>query len=891
MERPDTATKSFAEVLAALPPAARALVEQRLSSSGKPSARDEITRWPGRGPGTPLSCSQRGLWLRYQIDPRTWAYNITGGLRLSGPVNVDALVWSLSEVVRRHDVLRTAIVTSGGEPVAIVREVELEVPIEDLRRLQPAVRHQTLLARVRDHARWQFDRATPPLIRATIVKLSEDEHALLLAIDHLVADGWSIGVLLREVKALYGRRVAGTVSRLPALALQYGDFALWEQGHLSGPSVRNGLAYWRQQLRGITPLNLLTDRPRPTKPALAGARLPFTITQATADRLRDVSRAAGTTLFMTLLAAYTLLLAEYAERLDIVVGTASANRDREELAGLIGLFANVLVLRTNLAGCRTFQDVLRRVKQTTLDAYEHRDVPFEEIVAELRPDRATGAMPLVQAYFTFDGAMKREELSLPGVAVTPLVASSDIAKFDWAMSVHDADELTGVLIYNSELWDQAAIGGVLTRFCQLVEVLSREPERPLAEVANLKAEKIDDQALSQPAQRRETRPAPSHAPRHATETSLAASWAELLSVESVDVNDDFFDLGGHSLLAVRHLVDVERRFGRRISLAEFFEQPTVAGLSALLEAPAYDETGPIVQLQHGPATPPFFCVHPQSGNARCFQFLADRLSPRRPFYAFRAAFPAEEPEPRYPSIEAMATDYVAAMRRVQAEGPYCLGGYSLGSIVAFEMAQQLQAAGHDVALLGLIDGLSPLESRHVGERSDAITLAGIVRDMARAARIPLDLPHDAIKNLSTEAGIALILSRVAASGLTMRSDPAWLRQLLDGVANRLAIVRAYMPSVYDGHVSLFRSTQIEPESAKAWVELGVDVLSPARGWDKLSVRPLSVHRVPGFHATMLDERNVDDLAAVLSSELARACESRRASSPSDRSSFERPAHC
>ena len=369
----------------------------------------------------PLSFSQQRLWFLEQLKPGDPLYHSFQALLITGPLDVKALELSLNEVIRRHEVLHTVFDTVDGDPV---QRIQPFTPIS-LRSLNlsdmPQEKHRATVEQLAvDESQRPFDISRGPLIRALLVVLGEHEHALLLTLHHIVSDGWSLGILCREMPALYEAFATGAPGPLPALPVQYADFAVWQREHLQGKVLDEQLSYWRTQLANVPPgLELPADRPRPEMATFSGARMSFELTKELTEQLKTLSRREGVTLFMVLLAVFDTLLYRYSGQPDIVVGTAIANRNRDETEGLIGFFVNMLVMRTDLSGNPTFLEVLKRVKQMTLAAYQHQDVPFEQIIEMLQPQRSFNRAPLYQAEFTLQNA-PLEPLEVGGLRFTPI---------------------------------------------------------------------------------------------------------------------------------------------------------------------------------------------------------------------------------------------------------------------------------------------------------------------------------------------------------------------------------------------------------------------------------------------------------------------------------------
>ncbi|HZT57847.1 MAG TPA: condensation domain-containing protein, partial [Pyrinomonadaceae bacterium] len=349
----------------------------------------------------PVSYAQKGLWLMSRFEPLSAAYNIPAAFRLTGALDVDVLERSLNEIVRRHEALRTTFEMIEERAVQIVHPSQtLRVESAELGHLPERERAERVAQLAKEHARAPFDLSRWPLIRVKLLRLAEDEHVLLLSMHHIIGDGWSTGVFVREMAAIYKAFSAGRPSPLPELPLQYADFAIWQEEWLTGDVLQSHLDYWRGQLAGAAlVLELPTDRPRPAVESFRGARYCFRLPEELTASLQKLSRKEGATLFMTLLAGFQTLLYRYTGQKDIVVGSPIANRNRAETEDLIGFFVNTLALRTQIEGNPRFSELLKKVREMTLGAYAHQDMPFERLVEELQPRRDLSRSPIFQVMF------------------------------------------------------------------------------------------------------------------------------------------------------------------------------------------------------------------------------------------------------------------------------------------------------------------------------------------------------------------------------------------------------------------------------------------------------------------------------------------------------------
>src|SRR5579862_8430167 len=437
----------------------------------------------------PLSFAQERLWFLDQLHPGSAAYNIPAAVRLRGELQPAALAQAFREVVRRHSVLRARFLYGGSEPAQVIAEVPPPAPLPclDLSALPDGPRHAEQLRLVAAAAARPFDLQTGPLVRSAVLRLQPAEHVVLLTMHHIVSDGWSMGLLIRELAALYATFVRRQPSPLPALAIQYADYARWQRAWLSGAVLDRQLAFWRQALAGVPVVQLPTDRPRPPAESFRGAERRLLVDGAAGAPMLELGQRLGATPFMSLLAVFAVLLSRVSGQVDVAVGTPSANRIRAELEGLIGFFVNTLVLRIDLAGELSFADLLARVRQVSLAAFAHQDLPFEKIVFELQPERDLSRSPLFQVMFALqDGFGSR--LALPGLSLEGLPASSGVAKFDLTLSLTTGPQgISGTLEYKLDLFEGATAERWLRHFAALLAAAAAEPHRRVAELPLLAA--------------------------------------------------------------------------------------------------------------------------------------------------------------------------------------------------------------------------------------------------------------------------------------------------------------------------------------------------------------------------------------------------------------------
>ncbi|WP_393062392.1 amino acid adenylation domain-containing protein [Streptomyces sp. LN549] len=457
------------------------------------SASDDTAAIPSAardGRPLPLSFAQRRLWFLDQLEPGRAEYLIPMGLRISGPLDVPALEASLSELVARHEVLRTRFVTDeDGTPGQIVDEPRtLPMAVHDLRSVTDgSAREEAALALVGTEGFRPMDLATGPMIRALLIRLNEEDHLLSLTVHHVAFDGWSVGVLSRELTTLYTARVTGVPAGLPEPPLQYADFAVWQRAWLTGEVLSDQLEYWRAQLAGVEPLELPTDRRRPALRSGNGAMLTFSIPAATADGARRLAHDTRASLFMTLLAVFQVVLSRYSGQEDIAVGTPIAGRNRAEIEDMVGFFLNTLVMRTDLSGDPTFTELIDRVKDTALGAYDHQDLPFERLVEELAPQRDLSRNPLFQTMFVLQNTPDSRSWELPGLSIRQLDLAAQESKFDFSFYATEAADggLDGTIVYSTDLFDEATMARLAGHFETLLGAAAHSPTARLSDLEML----------------------------------------------------------------------------------------------------------------------------------------------------------------------------------------------------------------------------------------------------------------------------------------------------------------------------------------------------------------------------------------------------------------------
>jgi amino acid adenylation domain-containing protein len=514
MKKIESAKVGVLESLSKLSPERRALLARRLKEKRTGAGRTDSTPERGkddasapagqatgrerhlyfappvaraaRGEEIPLSFAQQRLWFIDQLEPGTATYNVIAAVRLTGSLHVAALEESFNEIERRHETLRTRFTGKDGTPVQTVLPARGAIlRIIDLQELDEQARQDEGLRLAAEQAQQPFDLAQGRLCRAALIRLGgREEHALLLTMHHIVSDGWSMGVLVREMMALYRAFSGGAAaSPLTELPVQYTDYAYWQREWLQGEVLESQLRYWKQQLEGAPPvLDLPTDRPRPPVPTSRGARQTLVLPESLTESLKSIARSEGASLFMVLLAAFKVLLYRYSGQADIVVGTPIANRGRSELEGLIGFFVNTLALRTDLSKNPSFKELLGRVRDVALGAYAHQDIPFERLVEELNPERLMSRQPLFQVMFVLQNA-PTPVLETPSLTLQPYAMEYPVAKFDLTLTMGESSGVVfGSLEYSTDLFDTGTASGMLKHLEVLLTGVAENPDRRILDL-------------------------------------------------------------------------------------------------------------------------------------------------------------------------------------------------------------------------------------------------------------------------------------------------------------------------------------------------------------------------------------------------------------------------
>jgi thioesterase domain-containing protein/acyl carrier protein len=819
----------------------------------------------------PTTVAQEGFWYLDQLDPGNPAYNIAVRFRLEGPLRYGALERALNEIIRRHESLRTVIADVDDQLVQVVNpSLTIPVPVVDLRDVPAADRKAQAEALTVEEARCRFELSVGPLIRASLLRLDDHEHVLLVTVHHIVSDGWSIGVITSELGALYEAYCRGIDSPLADLPLQYGDFAVWQRRWLQAADLGTQFSYWKGKLANLATLEIPTDRPRPAIQTSNGYIESILLAKGLTEALTDLSHRQGCTFFVLALAALKVLLLRWSRRDDIVVGTLAAGRSRVELESLIGPFINPLVLRTDLSGDPTFTELLTRVRRTVLEALGNQEVPFERLVAAIQPERDPSRHPVFQINFIYQRDFVRP-VHAAGLTLTAIPSKSPGAIYDLNFFlVERAEGWRASCEYNTDLYDAATVDRMLDHLRVLFDGIAGDPARRISELPAT----ADDGGFPAPTRARAPglsshgsgRPdgelRPEAARRGEIETRLFELWQQVLSSRPIDMTADFFDGGGDSLLAARLLSKVDRAFGRRIPLAAFLQAPTIRTLADHLRAD-----------QQRPATPreQLYAIQPKGSGVPIFLVdagtiflpLARRMGLNQPLFGL--LLPLLSALPLRFKMKDITAYLLEVLKAARPRGPYVLGGWSMAGVLAYDMAQELRARGEEVPLLILFDTSSPSYVRRFrGVKAFPMRVLFFAEKLLyRLGNLRRIRPVEAVRYILDR--IRAIRSRLRTRlldfwypGLHPESDDEYAR----GARLQYLAAGDYSPTPYDGKVVLLRSELFQTGPFR----------DSKLGWGPLIREGLDIYEMPGNHVAMFVEPFVAQLAEKLESHLPQSAD-------------------
>ncbi|GAB3327494.1 hypothetical protein GCM10027299_28180 [Larkinella ripae] len=827
----------------------------------KPASEHE----PGRG--GPLSFAQNRLWIIHQLHDLRGTYNVQVILKIRGPLNLLALQQSLEEVVRRHQVLRTTFGHSNGIPFQqLVSDFSLPFEVTELNDRKEGAE--------RDWSHWlqteayrPFKLEDGPLMRFRVAHRGPDSWVLMLVFHHLIYDGWSSRVLARELSQLYTSFVRHQPVSLPPLPIQYADYARWQLEQFTPSALQRDLTYWKNRLTGApSSVNLPIDKPRPAAQSFEGADYTFPIADGCWQQIQTGVHEPGTTVFLRLLTAFSVWLSRVTQSADLVVGIPIAGRSRADVVDSIGFFVNTLALRITVSGDWTFRQLLQQVRQWTLEAYDHQDLPFEQVVEGLRLPRTLAYAPLVQVMFDFHEDQTKD-WQLDELVVDTLLLDQQVAKFDLHVSFRETNGGVNVTFnYRPDLFSATAIVQMADDFVAVLKALVAHPDQPILNVLGLDQIQPTLPALNRDASEIEANSLDELWAPQSVDAPLIdwlqTTWCWLLEVPSLGLDDDFFEMGGHSLLAFQMIAELQKKIGRTLPVGSVFANPTIRKLAAYLKTRHADLVWEsLVAVKPQGRRAPLYLVHPVSGDVGYAYQLAPYLPDDQPVFALRAVGLDGIGTP-FTTIEAMAAYYVKLILEKQPDGPYALGGYSLGGIVAYEMARQLKQRGKEVSLLAIIDSypVSPTRSH-----SHPIPMGRLLHYYYDVWRSLPKQPGFIMRTIRNKAPFVrgYLINRLQQS---FRRYPPSTHSVQTGAAQpETAIVTinqmaysAYVFQPYDGKMVFLRAVG-QNTGSRTTVTFG---------WNRYARRGVEVYPLPGDHYSLFKhEATISNIAGILTAHL------------------------
>ncbi len=854
--------------------------EIRIDMATYPKRQFEFAR-ESEGPASddvyvmPTSLAQQRYWVLDQLEPGNTSLNMPLTLRLTGKLDAEILEKTLNDVVSRHEVLRTTFSKNNGKPVQVIAaERSQQLEIVDLSDHADKENEGNRL--MVEEAHHTFDLLSGPLFKTKLIKLGPEDHILLLTLHHIICDGWSNGVLVREIGEIYDAYSRDLPSPYSELPVQYADFAAWQHNWLSTGGFEDQIAYWKRQIgTELSALDIPTDFPRNKNRTSYGAIESLLLPQALTRAIKSLGQREDVTPFMIFLAAFNVLLHRYTGQDDIIIGSPTANRTQSETESLIGSFANTLLLKSELSGDPSFKELLARVKDVSLGAFSNQTLPFEKLVETIRPavnGRKGGQ--LFQVLFIFQTAFM-QPIELEKLSIKPIRSVSPGSIFELSLGVVERLEGTRLqLEYNTDLFRVESIRIMLEDLRTILQSAVLDSNRKISELLHwntpLRSQnEIENAIASANTVKPEITSASPAAENEQIEEILTNIWRDVLHVDSIRPDDDFFEIGGHSLLAAQLFDEIEKQLGVNLPLATLFTATTIEQLVDLIqkEKPK-DVWTSLVPINTSGTKPPLFLMHGAGGNVLFYNNLVKRLGADQPCFGLQAVGLSGH-QSAYDRIEDMAAHYIKEIRGVQPEGPYYLGGGSYGGLIAFEVGSQLQKAGDDVKLIVMFDTGAPGYSKQTTKRfrlRDRF-LTGIDHIQHHFETL---LMHESGKKwpyVLSRATRAERKTRRISKQLKEKFAPNFLNRQGAIVSDPLSRVqdaairaaKAYFPSQYAGDILLFKASK-QNRGIKRDETLG---------WSRFTTGNLEIFEVNGIHQSILAEPRVRLVADILNERLSK----------------------
>jgi thioesterase domain-containing protein/acyl carrier protein len=798
----------------------------------------------------PISYQQQGLWLFQQIFPKSSVYNLSRAYKLSSQVKPEVIEKACKCLVKGHPALKTVFSIRDGRPV---QQILLKMPLPYEVIDSSPWKENKLYQKLYEHKYKPFDLERGPLFRVQLFISGQDFNIILFTVHHIVADFRSLELLTEDLQTLIlnsGFDDYPVTSRLPYL-----DFVEWQSNMLSGPEGERLWYYWQNKLTGDLPQTVLpADRSRTPVRSFAGKSMNFVLSEKLNRRLIDFITRQNLSLYHVLLSAFTVFLNRYTGKTDILLGTPVSGRHSSRWERTVGCFANTLVLRININMAANFREILNYIGEIISESLNHQDFPFRLLVERICCHRNLSYYPLFQIAFE---CISKSGEPVEETLMEPLPLESGPTPYDLNLVIkEEKDKIIVGWQYDSDLFDEATIIRMNGQFTELLEKIIDNPQEKPEKLPLLNDFKHEPATVY-------GRHEPHHiAPRNYLEQVIADIWSEILGSEKVCVTDNLFELGANSLSVVQAVARVREVAGIHLELHDVFKEPTIAGIAA--NAPKYSSaciTHPcLVSIQPMGSKHPFFCIHPISGHVLLYYNLARHMGVDRPFFGLQSPRLSGS-QTVLNTVEEMADYYMDIIRLVQPRGPYLLGGWSFGGMVAFEMANRLHSRGLPVDFLALID--TP-NLQFLGcdsePPSDIDLLAQAVWEIGwRTGNAFKDFRNE-LQGMERWQQLNYTVRRLKEANLVpLEFGVKELRTSLETIKTNDKAARIYCPGQYPGNVNIYRAIEKRDGEFDTALDKGRHFL----GWHENCTGQVKVHMVPGRHATVVSEPNSRILGELL----------------------------
>ena len=786
------------------------------------------------GQRTQLSPAQLRIWAVNRLEPKSPVYNICVAYQLEGRLRVELLEQSIQEVIRRHASLRTSFSARENAPAPVIADdapVKLDVEEIDGDADDPWPPAAEEFAK-REASR-HFDLTVSPLWRFRLLRWTENRFALIVTIHHIIADRWSFGIIAREISECYAELFLGNPLPSRECVTQYHEYAV----NVNGPELRelaeNQRMAWGQYLEHAEALQLPGLRQESKNQSYGGERHTFDCNAQTVAAVEARARHEGVSIHSILLATFAILLYRSTRQRDQLVCAPVTGRHRANTKDVVGYFNNILPIRIELRDEYTFHDVVHVVTETTKQAYEIQDLSFQQI-AEL-PQVAL--IPLTRCMFSLQNTQSLK-LCLPHIECDYRDVPNGASNCDVSVFIEQRGaELLGIVDFKTARFEKSAIVDVCDKYQDTLSELIDSPSQRIGELARY-ALRVSDSTTTTNAQASDA-----ERPRSELERRLIAVWEDVLERKPLNAASNFFDLGGHSLLAARLFERVEREFDQQLPLATLIQSPTIRGMADIVSGKSRGAAAwaSLVPIQPEGDKPPFFCIHGGGGNILSYRRLAEYLGTDQPLYGLQARG-LSSTESASDRVEDMANRYLASIQKIQPDGPYLLGGHSLGAVVAYEMARQLEAQNKQVAFLALFDHAGPDSKSGFRDwfRLQMITLSQL--DLKHQIDYVRRGIHWKVNSQMKLPKWLRLAYRVSVSGGD-KDKASYRVRMLEA---SLRAIENYKIQPYSGRVTLFRAIHGPPRIH----------LDDYGGWRSVALGGVDVREVPGDHMKMFDEPHV-----------------------------------